>query len=50
MHQSSAFADTTIRGGLIVSKIYVPDTNVLIHDPYFIFPFEDNDIVIPIFS
>ena len=50
MHQSSAFAYTTIRGRLIVRKIYVPDTNVLIHDPYFIFTFEDNDNVIPIFS
>ena len=28
-------------------KIYVLDTNVLIHDPECIFKFEDNDIVIP---
>ena len=31
-------------------KIYVPDTNVLIHRPYFIFTFENNDIKVPIFS
>jgi PhoH-like ATPase len=30
-----------------VRKIYVLDTNVLIHDPACIFKFEDNDIVIP---
>ncbi len=45
-----AFADTTFRGGLIVRKIYVPDTNVPIHVPYFIFTLEDNNIAIPIFS
>jgi len=30
-----------------VRKVYVLDTNVLIHDPECIFKFEDNDIVIP---
>ncbi len=31
-----------------MKKIYVLDTNVLIHDPESIFKFEENDIVIPI--
>lgn len=31
-----------------MKKIYVLDTNVLIHDPKSIFKFEDNDILIPI--
>lgn len=30
-------------------KIYVLDTNVLIHDPYCIFNFKDNEVVLPIF-
>jgi len=30
-----------------LSKIYVLDTNVLLQDPYSIFSFEDNDVVIP---
>ena len=30
-----------------MSKLYVLDTNVLIHDPESIFKFEDNDIVVP---
>jgi PhoH-like ATPase len=30
-----------------LSKIYVLDTNVLLQDPYAIFSFEDNEIVIP---
>ncbi|RDU38439.1 PhoH family protein [Neobacillus piezotolerans] len=30
-----------------MNKIYVLDTNVLLQDPYSIFSFEDNDIVIP---
>ena len=30
-----------------MSKIYVLDTNVLLQDPYSIFSFEDNDVVIP---
>src|SRR5689334_14781944 len=32
-----------------MSKIYVLDTNVLLHDPRAIFKFEDNEIVIPIY-
>ncbi|MBE2914843.1 PhoH family protein [Anoxybacillus flavithermus] len=28
-------------------KIYVLDTNVLLQDPYSIFPFQDNEVVIP---
>lgn len=28
-------------------KIYVLDTNVLLQDPYSIFSFEDNEVVIP---
>ena len=31
-----------------MKKIYVLDTNVLIHDPESIFKFEDNDIVLPL--
>jgi PhoH-like ATPase len=31
-----------------VQKIYVLDTNVLLHDPRAIYKFEDNDVVIPI--
>ncbi len=30
-------------------KIYVLDTNVLIHDPKSIFNFEENEVVIPIY-
>lgn len=30
-------------------KIFVLDTNVLIHDPYCIYKFEDNEVVVPIF-
>ncbi|SQC94212.1 Predicted ATPase related to phosphate starvation-inducible protein PhoH [Fusobacterium necrophorum subsp. necrophorum] len=29
-------------------KIFVLDTNVLIHDPYCIYKFEDNEVVVPI--
>jgi len=32
----------------LVQKIYVLDTNVLLHDPRAIYKFEDNDVVIPI--
>ncbi|KHF29868.1 hypothetical protein LR68_01347 [Anoxybacillus sp. BCO1] len=28
-------------------KIYVLDTNVLLQDPYSIFSFQDNEVVIP---
>ncbi len=31
-----------------MKKIFVLDTNVLLHDPRAIFSFEDNDVVIPI--
>jgi len=31
-----------------VKKIYVLDTNVLLHDPHSIFKFQDNDVVIPL--
>ncbi|MGJ7910541.1 PhoH family protein [Neobacillus sp. LXY-1] len=34
-------------GGVPLSKIYVLDTNVLLQDPYSIFSFEDNEVVIP---
>jgi PhoH-like ATPase len=34
-------------GGGTLSKIYVLDTNVLLQDPYAIFTFEDNEVVIP---
>lgn len=30
-----------------LGKIYVLDTNVLLQDPYAIFSFEDNEVVIP---
>lgn len=30
-----------------MSKIYVLDTNVLLQDPFSIFSFEDNEVVIP---
>lgn len=30
-----------------MKKTYILDTNVLLHDPYAIYKFEDNDIVIP---
>ena len=30
-------------------KVYVLDTNVLLHDPHAIFKFEDNDVIIPIY-
>lgn len=32
-----------------MAKIYVLDTNVLLHDPRAIYKFEDNELVIPIF-
>src|SRR5512141_2996835 len=31
-----------------MKKVFVLDTNVLLHDPKSIFSFEDNDVVIPI--
>lgn len=34
-------------GGFRLTKIYVLDTNVLLQDPYSIFSFEDNEVVIP---
>jgi PhoH-like ATPase len=34
-------------GGMSLSKIYVLDTNVLLQDPYSIFSFEDNEVIIP---
>ena len=35
-------------GGVILGKkIYVLDTNVLLQDPYSIYSFEDNEVVIP---
>src|SRR5688572_15766219 len=30
-------------------KIFILDTNVLLHDPAAIFKFEDNDLIIPIY-
>jgi PhoH-like ATPase len=35
------------REGLCMKKIYVLDTNVLLHDPNSIFAFEDNEVIIP---
>lgn len=34
-------------GGIGLNKIYVLDTNVLLQDPYAIFSFKDNEVVIP---
>jgi PhoH-like ATPase len=34
-------------GGEMLGKIYVLDTNVLLQDPYSIFSFEENEVVIP---
>jgi PhoH-like ATPase len=31
-----------------MQKNYIIDTNVMIHDPYFLYKFEDNDITIPL--
>jgi PhoH-like ATPase len=36
------------RGGGIMAKIYVLDTNVLLHDPESLFSFDDNRIVLPL--
>ena len=44
-HAETAHASATVRS---VKKIYVLDTNVLLHDPRAIDKFEDNDVVIPI--
>jgi PhoH-like ATPase len=33
-----------------MKKNYVLDANVLLHDPYAIFKFEDNDVILPIFA
>lgn len=32
-----------------MKKNYVLDTNVLLHDPYALFKFEDNDLILPIY-
>ncbi len=32
-----------------MKKNYVVDTNVLLHDPFAIFKFEDNDLILPIY-
>jgi len=32
-----------------MKKNYVLDTNVLLHDPYAMFKFEDNDVILPIY-
>lgn len=32
-----------------MKKNYVLDTNILLHDPYAIFRFDDNDVIIPIY-
>lgn len=34
-------------GGRTLKKIYVLDTNVLLQDPYSIFAFQDNEVIIP---
>ncbi len=41
--------NTAVRGmNGNVKKIYILDTNVLLHDPDSLFAFEDNDIVLPV--
>ena len=42
-----AIQTTSKAGGVALSKIYVLDTNVLLQDPYSLFSFEDNEVVIP---
>ena len=32
-----------------MKKNYVLDTNILLHDPYAIFLFDDNNVIIPIY-
>ena len=32
----------------MAQKIYVLDTNVLLHDPNALFSFEDNEVVVPL--
>ncbi len=44
-HQRSQTIRT--QGGLSMKKIFVLDTNVLLHDPNAIFAFEENDVIIP---
>jgi len=39
--------DSYPAGGIILNKIYVLDTNVLLQDPYSIFSFDDNEVIIP---
>jgi PhoH-like ATPase len=36
-------------GATAVKKNYVLDTNILLHDPYAIFRFDDNNVIIPIY-
>jgi PhoH-like ATPase len=38
---------TNHKGGGSLKKVYVLDTNVLLHDPRAIFSFEDNEVIIP---
>ncbi len=44
-HQRSQTIRT--QGGISMKKIFVLDTNVLLHDPNAIFAFEENDVIIP---
>lgn len=37
----------TKRGGMVLKKTYVLDTNVILYSPGAIFSFEDNDVIIP---
>src|SRR5688572_17145640 len=32
-----------------MSKLFILDTNVLLHDPQAIFKFEDNELIVPIY-
>jgi PhoH-like ATPase len=38
----------SLREGWMMKKVFVLDTNVLLHDPRAVFSFQDNDVVIPI--
>ncbi len=42
-----AFTEHQTWEGLKVKKIYVLDTNVLLHDPNAVYAFEDNEVIIP---
>ena len=48
-NQKKAVAKKAAASKKDVHKVFVLDTNVLLHDPRAMFSFEDNDVVIPIY-